>query len=216
MNPFGINSPFARAVNKFVQMIYVGLLWFLCSIPIITLGAATAALYEVLLKMQMDEEGAIGTAFFRGFRANMKCATLAWLPILLAELVFGVNLFYYTILGDGQFPVQSAVFGILFVLALAAFGYVFPIIARFENNTAGTFRMAFLLALRNPGWTVVIIVLQVLTLLICWGFLYFPAMFIMGISGYMQAAVFHRIFDRLISQGKITETDKNDQSRENP
>ena len=66
--------------------------------------------------------------------------------------------------------------------------------------------MVFLLAVRNPGWTIVITVIQVLTVLICWGFLYFPAMFIMGISGYAQAAVFNRIFDRLIEQGKITET----------
>jgi len=206
MNPFGINSPFARAINKFVQMIYAGLLWFLYSIPVVTLGAATAALYEVLLKMQKDEEGAVGTSFFRGFRANLKCAVPAWLLILLAELVFGVNLFYYAIVGGGNFPVQSVVFGILLLLSLTAFGYVFPIMARFENTTAGTFRMAFLLAVRNPGWTVVIAILQILTVLICWGFLYFPTLFIMGISGYMQAAVFNRIFDRLIERGEITET----------
>ena len=125
---------------------------------------------------------------------------------MLAEVVFCFNLFYYAVLGGGQFLVQSIVFGILFVLALTVFGYVFPVMAKFENTTRGTFRMVFLLAIRNPGWTVVIAVLQVLTLLICWGFMYFPTMFIMGISGYMQAAVFNRIFDRLIGQGKITET----------
>lgn len=48
-----------------------------------------------------------------------------------------------------------------------------------------------------------IAVLQVLTVLICWGFLYFPLLFIMGLTGYAQAAIFNRIFDRLIEQGKI-------------
>lgn len=206
-----IDSPAARAITKFTQMIYVGLLWFICSIPVVTMGAATAALYEVLLKMQKDQEGAIGAAFFRSFRSDLKCATLVWLPVLAAELVFGVNLFYYAILGGGQFPVQSVVFGILFVLALTAFGYVFPILAKFENSTSGTFRMALLLAVRNPGWTAVIAVIQVLTLLLCWGFLYFPAMFIMGISGYAQAAIFNRVFDRLIEQGEITETNHSDE-----
>ena len=201
-----MDSLVARGINKFVQMIYVGLLWFLCSLPVLTIGASTTALYEVLLKMQKNEEGAVGASFFRGFRANLKCSLPVWLPVLLAELVFGFNLFYYAVLGGGQFLVQSIVFGILFVLALTVFGYVFPVMAKFENTTRGTFRMVFLLAIRNPGWTVVIAVLQVLTLLICWGFMYFPTMFIMGISGYMQAAVFNRIFDRLIGQGKITET----------
>ena len=201
-----IDSPIARAINKFVQMIYVGLLWFLCSLPVLTVGAATTALYEVLLKMQKDEEGTVGTAFFRGFRSNLKCSLPVWIPILLAEAVFGVNLFYYAILGGREFLVQSVAFGILLVLSLTVYGYAFPVMAKFENTTQGTFRMVFLLAVRNPGWTIVITVIQVLTVLICWGFLYFPAMFIMGISGYAQAAVFNRIFDRLIEQGKITET----------
>ena len=201
-----IDSPIARAINKFVQMIYIGLLWFLCSLPVLTAGAATTALYEVLLKMQKDEEGTVGTAFFRGFRSNLKCSLPVWIPILLAEAVFGVNLFYYAILGGREFLVQSVVFGILLVLSLTVYGYAFPVMAKFENTTQGTFRMVFLLAVRNPGWTIVITVIQVLTVLICWGFLYFPAMFIMGISGYAQAAVFNRIFDRLIEQGKITET----------
>ena len=198
-----IDSPFARGITKLTQLIYAGLLWFICSIPIVTLGAATTALYEVLLKLQKDEEGAIGRAFFRGFRGSLKSATLVWMPILAVELVFGLNLFYYAILGGGEYPVQSVVFGILTVLALTAYGYVFPILAKFENTTAGTFRMAFLLALRNPGWTVVIAVLQILTVLICWGLLYFPLLFMMGLTGYAQAAIFNRIFDRLIDQGKI-------------
>lgn len=204
-----MDSPVARGINKFVQMIYVGLLWFLCSLPVLTIGASTTALYEVLLKMQKDEEGAVGTAFLRGFQANLKCSLPVWIPILLAELVFGVNLFFYAVLGGGQFPVQSLVFGVLLVLTLTAFGYVFPVMAKFENTTGGTFRTAFLLAVRNPGWTIVIAVMQVLTLFICWGFMYFPTMFIMGVSGYMQAAIFNRIFDRLIEQGKITETNSN-------
>lgn len=97
-----IDSPVARGITKFTQMIYVGLLWFLCSIPIVTVGAATTALFEVLLKLQKDEEGAIGSCFFQSFRNSLKSATLAWLPILVVELMFGVNLFYYAILGGRQ------------------------------------------------------------------------------------------------------------------
>lgn len=202
---FGMNSPFAAAVSKLVQMIYVGLLWFVCSIPIITVGAANTALYEVLLKMEKNQEGYVSVSFFRTFRNNLKGATLVWIPLLAAEVIFGVNLFYYAVFGGGQFPVQSAVFGVLLLLALTLSGYVFPVMARFENTTAGTFRMAVLLAMRNPGWTVVILLVQVLTIAVCWFFLYFPLLFIMGITGYFQAAIFNHIFDRLIEQGKIIE-----------
>lgn len=205
VNLFGINSPFAVAVGKLVQMLYVGVLWFVCSIPVVTVGAATEALYEVLLKMEKNQEGYVSVSFFRAFRQNLKSATLVWIPLLLAKVVFGVNLFYYAVLGGGQFPVQCVVFAALLLMAIVLFGYAFPVMARFENTTAGTFRMAVMLVLRNPGWTILILIVQVLTIAVCWFFLYFPLLFIMGITGYFQAAIFNHIFDRLIAQGKIIE-----------
>lgn len=202
---FGINSPFAAAVNKLVQMIYVGILWFACSIPIITMGAATTALYEVLLKMEKNQEGYVGASFLRAFRKNLKSTVPVWIPLFIAEVVFGFNLFYYAVLGGGQFPIQCVVFLILLLMTMILSGYVFPVMARFENTTAGTFHMAAMLAMQNPGWTVVILIVQILTIFVCWFFLYFPVMFIMGITGYFQAVIFNHIFDRLISQGKIIE-----------
>lgn len=170
VNLFGINSPFAVAVGKLVQMLYVGVLWFVCSIPVVTVGAATEALYEVLLKMEKNQEGYVSVSFFRAFRQNLKSATLVWIPLLLAKVVFGVNLFYYAVLGGGQFPVQCVVFAALLLMAIVLFGYVFPVMARFENTTAGTFRMAAMLAIRNPGWTILILIVQVLTIAVCWFF----------------------------------------------
>lgn len=208
VNLFGINSPFAAAVNKLIQMLYVGILWFVCSVPVVTMGAATVALYEVLLKMEKNQEGYIGASFFRAFRKNFKSATPVWIPLLFAEIVFGVNLFYYGVLGGGQFPVQCVVFALLLLLATTLFGYVFPVMARFENTTAGTFHMAAVLALRNPAWTIVILLVQILTIAVCWFFLYFPLLFVMGITGYFQAVIFNHIFDRLIEQGEIIERAK--------
>lgn len=205
VNPFGMNSLFAAAVNKLVQMIYVGILWFVCSIPVVTAGAATTAMYEVLLKMEKNQEGYVSASFFRAFRKNLKSATPVWIPLLVAEVVFGFNLFYYAVLGGGQFPVQCVVFGVLSLAVLILLGYVFPVMARFENTTAGTFRMTVILAVQNPGWTVVILLVQLLTIAVCWFFLYFPLLFIMGITGYFQAVIFNHIFDRLIAQGKIIE-----------
>lgn len=207
MNLFSLNSPLARGINKLVQMLYAGVLWFLCSLPILTVGAATTALYEVLLKLEKDQENYIGRSFFHAFRRNLRSATLVWLPILLAEIVFGVNLLYYAIPGGGQFPVQCVVFTVLLLLTVIIHGYAFPSMARFENTTAQTFRFALMLALRNPGWTAVIVILQLAAVFVCWFFLWFPVVFGMGIVGYMQAAIFNRIFDRLIEQGEITEID---------
>ena len=167
-------------------MFYVGILWFLCSLPILTSGAATAALYEVLLKAVRDQEG---------IPVGILC--------LLAELVFAVNIFYYGVTGGIQ--LQTVPFVILFLLGLTFSAYVFAEMAKFENTVSGHFRMACVLMLRNPGWSAVILVVSVLELFLIYFFVYFPVLFIMGIGGYMKAAVFDHIFRKLIDDGRIVE-----------
>jgi len=203
MNIFYMNSLFARGIGKLVQMLYAGFLWFLFSLPVVTVGAASTALYEVMMKAAKEEEGYIGKSFLNAFRNNFKKSTYVWLPILAAEIIFVVNLFYYAVLGGGNYPVQSVVFFLLLLAGLAVYSYAFPILARFENTTGDTFRMAFILLLQNPGWTVVLIILQIVTLFLVWFLVYIPLLFLMGITGYIQAVIFNHIFDRLIDQGKI-------------
>ena len=205
MNLFSLNSPFARGVNKLVMMLYAGILWFLCSIPIITMGASSAALYEVLLKAVKNQEGYITGSFFRAFRGNLKQGLQLGIPLLLAQFVFTFNLFYYGVLGGEGFRIQTAVFAVLSLLALTAFSYVFAVMAKFENSASGHFRMAVALMVRCPGWAAAILVIQVLTVFLTWFFVYFPILFIMGISGYMQAAVFDHVFQRMIDAGLIEE-----------
>ena len=205
MNWFGPNSPFARGINKLVMMLYVGILWFLCSLPILTMGAATAALYEVLLKAVKDREGYVAQSFFRAFRGNLKQGLQLGIPLLLAQFVFAFNLFYYGVLGGEGFRIQTAVFAVLSLLTLTAFSFVFAVMAKFENSASGHFRMAVALMARCPGWTAAILVIQALTVFLTWFFVYFPVLFIMGISGYMQAAVFDHIFQSLIDRGVIEE-----------
>ena len=205
MNLFSMNSPFARGVNKLVRMLYAGILWFLCSIPILTVGAATAALYEVMMKMVKDQESYIAAGFFRAFRGNLKQGLQLGIPLMLAQIVFAFNLFYYGVLGGEGFRIQTAVFAVLSFLTLTAFSYVFAVMAKFENTSVGHFRMAVAVMVRCPGWTVAILLLQALTVFLTWFFVYFPILFIMGISGYMQAAVFDHVFQNLIDRGLIEE-----------
>lgn len=206
MNIFSPNSSFARGINKLVMMLYVGILWFLCSIPIITMGASTAALYEVLLKAVKNQESYVTSSFFKALKENMKRGIAVWLPLLIAFILFAGNLFYYGVIGGRTYWVQIIIFTILLCAVLAVISYVFPVMARFENTASGHIKMATVLAVRNPGWTVVLLVLQVFTWFLVWFFVWFPALFIMGIMGYVQAVIFNHIFDRMIGDGSIRET----------
>lgn len=205
MNIFSPNSPFARGINKLVMMLYVGILWFLCSIPVFTMGASTAALYEVLLKAAKNQEGYVTGSFFRALRENMKQGIAVWLPLLIALILFAGNLFYYGVLGGRTYWMQILLFAVLLCAVLVVISYVFPVMARFENTAAGHLRMAAILAVRNPGWTAALLAIQLFTLFLIWFFVWLPALFIMGIMGYVQAVILNHIFDRMIDDGSIRE-----------
>ena len=45
-----------RALGKIGDMICLNVMWLICCIPIITIGASTTALYTVMLRMVKNEE----------------------------------------------------------------------------------------------------------------------------------------------------------------
>ena len=51
-NIFRWDSPFMQKVSKAGNLILLNILWILCSIPVLTMGAATAALYHVIFQYQ--------------------------------------------------------------------------------------------------------------------------------------------------------------------
>ena len=44
--------------------------WFLCCLPVVTAGASTTALYDVMQKVVLSEESRIISSFFSSFRKN--------------------------------------------------------------------------------------------------------------------------------------------------
>jgi len=203
MNLFSLNSPFARGINKLVMMLYVGILWFLCSLPILTMGAATAALYEVLFQAVKNQEGYIARRFFQAFRGNLKQGLQLGIPLVLAQVVFAFDFFYYSLFWGEGYQVQTIVFAVLSLLVLALFPFVFAAMAKFGNTASGHFRMAVTIMLRCPGWTAAVLAIQALTVFLIWFFVYFPALFIIGISGYLEAVIFDHVFQGLIDRGII-------------
>ena len=50
----------------------LNLLWFICCIPIITVGPASCGMYSVLLKLARKEQTSTIKDFFRAFKENIK------------------------------------------------------------------------------------------------------------------------------------------------
>ena len=77
------DSGIMRVLSKICDIVCLNVLWLVCSLPIITIGASTTALYTVMLKLVKNEEGYIFKGFLHAFKLNFKQSTIIWLILLL-------------------------------------------------------------------------------------------------------------------------------------
>ena len=75
-NMFGFGGSFVGTVEKIFDIMALGFLWILCSLPVITIGASTTALYYAMVKSVKNNDGYVTKEFFRSFKLNVIPATL--------------------------------------------------------------------------------------------------------------------------------------------
>ena len=152
MKFFSYESKFSQLLLKLCDSCYLNLLWFLCSLPIVTIGASTTALYYVSLKVVRDEENSLTRQFFRAFRENFKQATVLWLILLGIGLFLGGDfyiLYHLRLSSSGSLAVMWTL--ILAVVIAAAIVwviellYLFPLVASVENPNTAMLKNAFLI-----------------------------------------------------------------------
>lgn len=195
-NIFDPDGKLMELLWKPIHIMFLNLLWVLFSLPIVTIGASTTALYSVLIKMRNGREGKILRDFWTAFRQNFRQATILWLLIVLAAFVFTTDVVFFLNMG-GSFGTFSAMLFVgLDVLLLLVSLYVFPMQAVFDNPIGRTVKSALLLLSRHLGWTVVLLALAILTAVAV--ILYWPLIgwFVFGLAAFINAWIFDKIFRR--------------------
>ena len=152
MKFFSYESKFSQLLLKLCYACYLNLLWALCSLPIVTVGASTTALYYASLKVVRDEESHVGAHFFRAFRENFRQATVIWLILLGVGLFLGGDvyvLYHLRQTAEGNLAVLWTLIlavviaaSLVYVIVLL---YVFPLIASVENTNLAMLKNAFLI-----------------------------------------------------------------------
>ena len=92
---FNYDNPIWRFIGKFCDIMILNVLWLICCIPVVTVGAATTAVYYVTLKLVRDEEGPTIRSFFKSFKENFKQATVLWLIMLAVGALLGFDLYFF-------------------------------------------------------------------------------------------------------------------------
>ena len=79
-------SLFDRIFGFLGQLIALNLLWIVCSLPIITAGASTTALFYCTLKLHKDGDIRVLHDFFKSFKQNFRQSTLIWILMAAAGI----------------------------------------------------------------------------------------------------------------------------------
>jgi len=186
---FDMNNPIWKFMGKVADMFLLTLYWFLFSIPVVTIGASTTALYYTALKAEKDKEGYLFRTFKEAFKENFKQSTIIWLIMLAIGSFFGVDLyFYYNI--DAPFAVVAFWgFVVLSVLYLFVLTMVFPLTSRLDAGVKKLFFMSFMVSIQNFSWTLFMLVATI-CILACSLFVLWPLMLIsVGAIAWIHAKI---------------------------
>lgn len=203
---FSYEGPISQGIGKILDFLLLSVLWLAFSLPVFTIGAASAALYYTARKVLRRDIGHITKEFLRCFKGNFRQATVLWL-ILLGILAFlAVDIwFVYGLCRSGV--LHRSVLYLLIVLAalVLTWGqYVFSYLSRFSDTTGQILKNCLMIALSNLLPTLEMAVLLVIALFFLWdipgGILLVPA----GL-GLLGGRLTDRVFQKYMSPEDLEE-----------
>lgn len=190
---FSIESPLYKFMSRLTDIIKLNFLWLLCSIPIITMGASTAAAFSITLKMVEDEEGYVVKTFFHEFKSNLKKGTVIWIIQFIA--MYAIYLDFQLAGAVESNSIMFTVVGVIAsFLAFMHLVYAYALIARYENTIINTMRNSYSICIRYFKKTIgLFLVLALEFVVFLWNFstvflaiLIGPACIIYTISGFAR------------------------------
>ena len=141
---FNMDNKFFTVMGRVADLIMLNVVFLICCLPIVTIGASLTALHYVTLKMARNEESYIIRSFFKSFKQNFKQATVINLIMLAVAAILYMDL---RIVGNISGTMSQVLYIVFF---------------EFYNSIKNTFRNAFLMAIRHLPYTVLMAVITLL------------------------------------------------------
>ena len=156
-------SPLMQFLGKVADLMMLNVLLLLCSLPVVTAGAALTATFKVTQDLVLQEDRGIIKRFFTTFRNEFKQSTGLWLLLLLFYGILAYDIFLVYLYCEGGLATTLYVFlGFLVFLVTAVAVYAFSLLARYENRLRHHIRNACFLVIGKIHRTVPAVLLAVI------------------------------------------------------
>jgi uncharacterized membrane protein YesL len=190
----GIHSPFYRICNMIYRLTILNFLWFFFSLPLITIGASTTALFHVIDKIIDDKSTYLFRDFWKSFKNNFVQSLLISAIIFIFIFILLMNILNINLLGSIA-KVFIIVQFIALIELLILVIYVFPILSRYSLKTIEVLKMAFFMANRHLLTTILSLFIPIIIFFLVYlsqFFLFFSISLYSLMSMYIIKKVFNK------------------------
>lgn len=163
------DSALMITMTRITDCIFLSLFWLLCCIPVVTMGASFAALYDASYRTFRKNERNSWQRFFGVFRENWKAGIVPSIVFLAAGwgLLKGtIALWNLAVAGTMSWMLFAALAFVAVVL-LGMLSILFPILSRFENSLGALLKNTVFLAMANLPRTAVLGAINAVTVFLC-------------------------------------------------
>lgn len=158
---FNPDNPVMRFLGKIADLLLLSVLWFVCCLPVVTIGVSTTALYFVALRIP-GEDYSVVKDFFRSFKQNFCQGLVAGMLAILMIVLVLLEGYILLRTGFGKEKWAWILFAVLTAGCLGWTSWVFPILAKFECTWSQLLKTPLMFSILHFFTGVIIVALNLL------------------------------------------------------
>lgn len=166
---FHPESGLMLTMGQITDCIFLSMFWLLGCIPVVTVGASFAALYDASFRAYRKGEKNSWRRFWNVYRENLKPGLVPTFVVLAAFLAGAwgiIRLWNASVAGELSWMVFSGA-AFVAVVVLGILSLVFPMLSRFENTTGSLLKNAVFLGMANLPRTLALGILNGIACFAC-------------------------------------------------
>ena len=191
---FDPQNKFWSFMEKIMNLCVLSLFWLVFSLPVVTAGASTAALFNYTLKLAREEEGYVWKTFFLFFLSNVVQDTGLWIGMagLGAFLVFDLYCCQFLPFSALKWAARVVLISLMLIALLTSL-YLLPMIAFFRTTIKRAVIHSFVMAMGNLYVSVTILVIYAAAAAAVY---FIPVLFMVWftLASYVASHLFNHVF----------------------
>ncbi|HCN75467.1 DUF624 domain-containing protein [Pseudolactococcus plantarum] len=165
-NLFSYDGVVYKTGTKLFQLLVLNVLYLITCLPLLTIGAANTALACATMKMIEGKEGNVAVDYLRSFKSNFKMATYF---NFIFGVINGLILLNYLFAGTVTPLLRGFVYaalGLAGIISIIGMTFIYPYIARFDDDMLTTTKNTGLLILKHGRLSFLILMIAVIPVVV--------------------------------------------------